>query len=110
MTREAPNILILDEPTNHLDIDAREALVQAINDYNGAVVLISHDPHLIELTADRLWLVAGRHGAEPFDGDLDDYKDMILSPGRSANERERRGQDGAEAGQEVARQVPSPAI
>ena len=58
MTREAPHILMLDEPTNHLDIDSREALIQAINGYEGAVILISHDPHLIELTADRL--LAGR--------------------------------------------------
>ena len=59
MTREAPHVLLLDEPTNHLDIDAREALVQALNAFEGAVVLISHDPHLVELIADRLWLVAG---------------------------------------------------
>jgi ATP-binding cassette, subfamily F, member 3 len=90
MTHGAPNILLLDEPTNHLDIDSRQALVQAINDFPGAVVLISHDPHLIELTVDRFWLVKdGR--CQPFDGDLNDYKDMILSPGRAANERERRG-------------------
>jgi ATP-binding cassette subfamily F protein 3 len=90
MTHAAPNILLLDEPTNHLDIDSRQALVQAINDFPGAVVLISHDPHLIELTVDRFWLVKdGR--CQPFDGDLNDYKDMILSPGRAANERERRG-------------------
>ncbi len=90
MTHAAPNILLLDEPTNHLDIDSRQALVQAINDFPGAVVLISHDPHLIELTVDRFWLVKdGR--CQPFDGDLNDYKDMILSPGRAGNERERRG-------------------
>ena len=90
MTHGAPNILLLDEPTNHLDIDSRQALVQAINDFPGAVVLISHDPHLIELTVDRFWLV--KDGlCRPFDGDLDDYKDMVLSPGRAANERERRG-------------------
>jgi ATP-binding cassette subfamily F protein 3 len=90
ITHAAPNILLLDEPTNHLDIDSRQALVQAINEFPGAVVLISHDPHLIELTVDRFWLVKdGR--CQPFDGDLNDYKDMILSPGRAANERERRG-------------------
>ncbi|HWA48004.1 MAG TPA: ABC-F family ATP-binding cassette domain-containing protein [Dongiaceae bacterium] len=90
MTHAAPNILLLDEPTNHLDIDSRQALVQAINEFPGAVVLISHDPHLIELTVDRFWLVKdGR--CQPFDGDLNDYKNMILSPGRAANERERRG-------------------
>jgi ATP-binding cassette subfamily F protein 3 len=62
-TREAPQLLILDEPTNHLDIDARDALVRRLSDYAGAVLLITHDPHLVELVADRLWLVADGHGA-----------------------------------------------
>ena len=60
ITRDAPHLLILDEPTNHLDVDAREALVQALNGYDGAVILISHDRHMVELTADRLVLV--EHG------------------------------------------------
>jgi ATP-binding cassette subfamily F protein 3 len=77
-TLEKPNLLILDEPTNHLDIDAREELLTALNEYEGAVVLISHDRRLIEGCADRLMLVAdGR--ASPFDGDLDDYKRFVLS-------------------------------
>ncbi|HSY85283.1 MAG TPA: ABC-F family ATP-binding cassette domain-containing protein, partial [Verrucomicrobiae bacterium] len=81
MTREAPHILLLDEPTNHLDVDAREALVQALNEYEGAVVLVSHDPHLIGLTADRLWLVAdGRCTA--FEGDLEDYRRLLLEQRR----------------------------
>ncbi len=89
MTHAAPNILLLDEPTNHLDIDSRQALVQAINDFPGAVVLISHDPHLIELTVDRFWLVKdGR--CQPFDGDLSDYKEMVLNPGRTEKAREKR--------------------
>ncbi|HNB26589.1 MAG TPA: ABC-F family ATP-binding cassette domain-containing protein [Alphaproteobacteria bacterium] len=89
MTHAAPNILLLDEPTNHLDIDSRQALVQAINDFPGAVVLISHDPHLIELTVDRFWLVKdGR--CQPFDGDLNDYKEMVLNPGRTEKAREKR--------------------
>jgi ATP-binding cassette subfamily F protein 3 len=72
-----PQILVLDEPTNHLDIDSREALVQAINDFQGGVIVISHDRHLIELTADRLWLVAeGR--VRSFDGDLDDYRRLLM--------------------------------
>ncbi len=81
-TRDAPQLLILDEPTNHLDIDAREALVRAIADYEGAVVLITHDPHLIELVADRLWLVADGTVA-PFAGDLDDYRAVLAESGRS---------------------------
>jgi ATP-binding cassette subfamily F protein 3 len=77
ITREAPHMLILDEPTNHLDVDSREALVQALNDYTGAVVLVSHDRHMIELTADRLVLVHNGTAVE-YDGSLDDYTSMIL--------------------------------
>ncbi len=77
ITRDAPHMLILDEPTNHLDVDAREALVQALNAYDGAVVIVSHDRHMIELVADRLVLVDGGR-AEEFGGSLDDYTDMIL--------------------------------
>ncbi len=77
ITREAPHMLILDEPTNHLDVDAREALVQALNAYEGAVVIVSHDRHMIELTADRLVLVDGGTANE-YGGSLDDYTDMIL--------------------------------
>ena len=75
-TCEAPQLLILDEPTNHLDIDAREALVKALADFQGAVLLITHDPHLVELIADRLWLVADGT-VRPFDGDLDDYRALL---------------------------------
>ncbi|RMF13555.1 MAG: ABC transporter ATP-binding protein, partial [Alphaproteobacteria bacterium] len=74
---DAPQLLVLDEPTNHLDIDAREALISALNDYDGAVLLISHDRHLIGACADRLWRV-GDGRVRPFDGDLDDYEQMIL--------------------------------
>jgi ATP-binding cassette subfamily F protein 3 len=81
-TREAPQLLILDEPTNHLDIDAREALVRALADYAGAVLLITHDPHLIELVAERLWLVADGTVA-PFAGDLDDYRALLAESGRA---------------------------
>ena len=77
-TLDKPNLLILDEPTNHLDIDAREELLTALNEYDGAVVIISHDRRLIEACADRLLLVAdGR--VTPYDGDLEDYQRMILS-------------------------------
>ncbi|MEJ8573359.1 ABC-F family ATP-binding cassette domain-containing protein [Microbaculum marinum] len=74
----APHLLILDEPTNHLDVDAREALVRALAEYEGAVILISHDRHLIETTADRLWLVAGGT-VVPFDGDMEDYRRRVLA-------------------------------
>ncbi|RWP65619.1 ABC-F family ATP-binding cassette domain-containing protein [Mesorhizobium sp.] len=73
---EGPNLFILDEPTNHLDIDSRESLIHALNEFPGAVILISHDRHLLEATADRLWLV--KDGTvNPFDGDLDDYKTLV---------------------------------
>ncbi len=78
VTREAPHLLILDEPTNHLDVDAREALVQALNAYTGAVLLVSHDRHMVELTADRLVLV-DKGQAREFDGTLDDYIAMVLA-------------------------------
>ncbi len=77
ITRDAPHLLILDEPTNHLDVDAREALVQALNDYQGAVVLVSHDRHMLELTADRLVLVDDGT-AKDWAGSIDDYTDFIL--------------------------------
>ena len=77
ITRDAPHMLILDEPTNHLDVDTREALVQALNEYEGAVVVVSHDRHMLELTADRLLLVDGGTAKE-FAGTLDDYTDFVL--------------------------------
>src|SRR5256714_9651729 len=77
-TLEKPNLLILDEPTNHLDMDAREELLTALNEYEGAVVLISHDRRLIEGCADRLLLVAEGHVA-PYDGDLEDYNRYVRS-------------------------------
>jgi len=78
ITRDAPHMLILDEPTNHLDVDAREALIQALNAYSGAVVIVSHDRHMIEMTADRLVLVDSGTAAE-FDGTLDEYIAFVLS-------------------------------
>ena len=77
-TFEGPHLLILDEPTNHLDIDSRSALIEAINDFSGAVVLVSHDRHLLDACADRLWLVADRT-VRAFDGDLDDYRRDVLT-------------------------------
>ncbi len=106
-TRDAPQLLILDEPTNHLDIDAREALVKALADYAGAVLLITHDPHLVELVADRLWLVEGG-GVRSFEGDLDEYRALLVerargparageaSGGRAAQDRRDRAESRAQ--------------
>ena len=79
----APHLLILDEPTNHLDIDSRRALLDALNEYGGAVILITHDRSLIEMVADRLWLAADNTVA-PFDGDMDDYARLVLERARGA--------------------------
>jgi ATP-binding cassette subfamily F protein 3 len=90
VTRDAPHILILDEPTNHLDVDAREALVQALAGFGGAVIVVSHDRHLLGLIADRLLLVDGGR-AQEFDGTLDDYRDSVLSAAR-AGKGKRQGE------------------
>ena len=84
-----PNMIILDEPTNHLDIDSRAALAEAINEYPGAVIMVSHDRYLMEACADRLWVVAD-HSVTSFDGDLDDYRRLVLS---SRGEREAMRED-----------------
>ncbi len=84
---DGPNVFILDEPTNHLDIDSRAALIHALNEFPGAVILISHDRHLIEATVDRLWLVKDGEVA-PFDGDLGDYRRIVT--GQSVDRREKR--------------------
>lgn len=81
MSCDAPHLLLMDEPTNHLDMDSREALVQALNAYNGAVVLVSHDPSMLSRVADRLWLVHGGK-CQPFDGDLQAYRDHIITQRR----------------------------
>jgi ATP-binding cassette subfamily F protein 3 len=86
-TLDKPNLLILDEPTNHLDIDARSELLTALNDFDGAVVLVSHDRRLLESTADRLLLVSDGKVA-PFEGDLDDYRLFLLSGSNTATRRE----------------------
>jgi ATP-binding cassette subfamily F protein 3 len=84
---EGPNLFILDEPTNHLDIDSRESLIYALNEFDGAVILISHDRHLIEATADRLWLVKDG-SVNPYDGDLADYRQLVT--GIAGDRREKR--------------------
>ncbi len=96
---EAPHLLILDEPTNHLDIDSRRALLDALNDYEGAVILITHDRSLMELVADRLWL-AEDGSVRPFDGDVDAYARRVV---------ERARQAAREADSRPAAQEPSPA-
>jgi len=78
-TLPAPHLLILDEPTNHLDIESREALVEALTAYSGAVILVSHDMHLLSMVADRLWLVKDGH-VKPYDDDLPAYRKMLLTP------------------------------
>ncbi len=92
IAREKPHILLLDEPTNHLDIDMRRVLVNAINDFKGAVILVTHDFNLLELTADQLWLV-DQGTCRPFDGDLNEYKNYLTSdkskPAQSSEDAER---------------------
>jgi ATP-binding cassette subfamily F protein 3 len=90
LVRQKPNLLLLDEPTNHLDIEMREALAEALQDYDGALVVVAHDRHLLRATTDTLWLVADGRVA-PFDGDLDDYRDWVLA-------RSRRPTESADAG------------
>src|SRR6185312_4542897 len=80
---DAPHLILLDEPTNHLDIDSRHALLDALNDYEGAVVLITHDRALMEMVADRLWLTADGT-VKPFDGDMEDYAKLVLDRARQA--------------------------
>jgi ATP-binding cassette subfamily F protein 3 len=89
MSYDAPHIMLLDEPTNHLDIDAREALMQALNNYKGAVILVSHDPHLVECVADRLWLVADG-SCKPYDDDLDAYRKLVVQQRRKEREQGKK--------------------
>lgn len=108
ITRDAPHMLILDEPTNHLDVDAREALIQALNQYTGTVVVVSHDRHMLEMTADRLVLV-DQGTAKEFDGSLDDYIAFVLSKDGAAakpakvdkKEARRAAAEAREKGQEL---------
>ncbi|MGU3538406.1 ABC-F family ATP-binding cassette domain-containing protein [Methylobacterium sp. A54F] len=91
-----PHLLILDEPTNHLDIESRQALVEAINDYEGAVILVSHDRFLVEACADRLWLVTDGT-VRTFDGDMDDYRRLVLAGPERADDRGQEGTGGSKA-------------
>jgi ATP-binding cassette subfamily F protein 3 len=101
-TLDKPNLLILDEPTNHLDIDARNELLTALNDFDGAVVLVSHDRRLIEATADRLLLVSDGH-VKPFEGDLDDYRRFLLTGDNAPTRRVEAQAPSPKANKEEAR-------
>ena len=103
----APHLLILDEPTNHLDIDSRRALLDALNDYSGAVILITHDRSLMELVADRLWL-AMDGSVKAFDGDMDDYAKLVLERVRQASRAAPKKADAAPA--EASKPAPNPAM
>ncbi len=105
MTSARPHLLLLDEPTNHLDIDSRDALVEAINTYDGAVILISHDPHIVELTADRFWLIENGR-VQPFDGDLSDYRARLLNK-RAVREEPPKAAPKAEPKPPAPRPKPS---
>jgi ATP-binding cassette subfamily F protein 3 len=101
----APHLLILDEPTNHLDIDSRRMLLDALNDYEGAVILITHDRSLMELVADRLWLAADG-AVRPFDGDMDDYAKFVLDRAKSAAKASAQKQTQAAAPPSSAQPPP----
>src|SRR5271170_5905448 len=110
ITHDAPHMLVLDEPTNHLDIEAREALIDGLADYGGAVILVTHDRHMVELIADRLWLVADGT-AKPFDGDIDDYRKLIASAAREAPARPRAAKpapDKPPVSKQAATKSPAP--
>lgn len=96
MSIDAPHLLLLDEPTNHLDIDAREALVQALNNYEGAIVIVSHDPNMVERVADRLWVV--RDGeCQHFEGDLEDYRNYTIQARRDERKDAKKKKGNSEA-------------
>src|SRR5579863_2951182 len=98
-----PNMIILDEPTNHLDIDSRAALAEAINEFPGAIIMVSHDRYLIEACADQLWVVAD-HTVMTYDGDLDDYRRLVLSArGARASSRDRSGNERNDGRDKAAR-------
>jgi ATP-binding cassette subfamily F protein 3 len=110
-----PHLMILDEPTNHLDIDSRAALIEAINDYEGAIILVSHDRHLLEACADRLWLVDGGT-VKAFDGDMDEYRKFVLDRAGGGNGKavgkgagkDRADPDGAGNGSAAPRRSAAP--
>ena len=100
MSYDAPHIMILDEPTNHLDMDAREALTQALNNYRGAVILVSHDPHLVGAVVDRLWLVADGT-CKPYDDDLDGYRKLIIAQRKREREDAKKEARAGKGGNKI---------
>ncbi|WP_018697886.1 ABC-F family ATP-binding cassette domain-containing protein [Amorphus coralli] len=107
-TFDGPHMIILDEPTNHLDIDSRQALMGAINAYSGAVILISHDPYLVEACADRLWLVSDGT-VSSFDGDLGDYRDLVLKRDAGRRQNGEGTDDGARGNAQERRRAAAQA-
>ena len=103
---QRPNLLLLDEPTNHLDLATREALAMALNEFEGTVMLVSHDRSLLRSVCDEFWLVS-RGGVEPFDGDLDDYQRYLLDEAKRAREELKESLKGA---REVLTQAPPPPV
>ena len=101
---DKPNILILDEPTNHLDMDSRQALMVALNDFQGAVILITHDWDLLSSTMDRLWLVAHQK-VEPFEGDLEDYRRLILKGEETSSKVQHKKRSSKEASPDLKKVV-----
>jgi ATP-binding cassette subfamily F protein 3 len=101
---QRPNLLLLDEPTNHLDLATREALAMALNEFEGTVMLVSHDRALLRSVCDEFWLVT-RGGVEPFDGDLDDYQRYLLDEGKRLREELKQAGKAAEP---AAKPAPLP--
>jgi ATP-binding cassette subfamily F protein 3 len=104
---QRPNLLLLDEPTNHLDLATREALSMALNEFEGTVMLVSHDRSLLRAVCDEFWLVS-RGGIAPFDGDLDDYQRYLLDMAKQAREAQKQEQR-SQPRQASAATAPSPA-
>ncbi len=102
MCLDRPHLMLLDEPTNHLDVDSREALVQALNAYNGAVILVSHDAHLVDLVADRLWQIADGT-CQAFEGDLTDYERKLIEARRTKRRTGRQTEPSAGNNRKEAR-------
>ena len=103
---QRPNLLLLDEPTNHLDLATREALAMALNEFEGTVMLVSHDRSLLRSVCDEFWLVS-RGGVEPFDGDLDDYQRYLLDEAKRAREELKASLKDAK---DVVTQAPPPVV